>query len=194
MSIATELIRIQDARNTIRNKLNILGLAEASANLDDCAAIIHAIANNGAVSAQIKEGESYTIPAGYHNGNGTVAGIAGGGTYTLQAKNGIIPTKNRQTIASDEGYYGLSTVSIEPIPANYQDVSYVTAAAGDVLANKIIVAADGTVTAGTMANNGSVALELDGTTTMSVSIPAGYHSGNGRVTLDNTIETALAAI
>ena len=194
MSIATELVRIQDARNTIRSKLTTMGLVSTTANLDNCASALNSIANNGAVSVQIKEGESYTIPAGYHNGSGTVAGIAGGGTYTLQAKSGIVPTKSQQNITSDDGYYGLSSVSIEAIPAIYQDVSGVTAGAGDVLANKIIVTADGTVTAGTMANNGSVALELDGTTTTSVSIPAGYHSGGGTVKLDNTIETALAAI
>ena len=31
--------------------------------------------NNGAVSATIDGGQSYTIPAGYHNGNGSVTAI-----------------------------------------------------------------------------------------------------------------------
>ena len=34
--------------------------------------------NNGAVSASVGFGGSYTIPAGYHNGSGTVAGPANG--------------------------------------------------------------------------------------------------------------------
>ena len=98
MSIATELTRIQRARNTIRTKLNAIGLVETTANLDVCASAVDGIVDNGAVSVQVREGERYTIPAGYHNGNGTVAGISDGGNYTLQAKSGIVPTKNQQNI------------------------------------------------------------------------------------------------
>ncbi|MGI6014442.1 MAG: hypothetical protein ACOX7K_09235 [Oscillospiraceae bacterium] len=194
MSIVTEITRIQTDRNTIRTKLNTIGLVELTANLDACASAVNSIVDNGAVSAQVKEGESYTIPAGYHNGSGTVAGVSGGGSYTLQAKSGITPTKNQQRITSDDGYYGLSSVSVDAIPDLYQDVSSVTASAGDVLANKVIVTASGTVTAGTMTNNGTVVQTMDGTNVTSYVIPEGYHSGNGTVTLDNTIETALAAI
>ena len=69
-----------------------------------------------------------------------------------------------------------------------------TAGAADVLASKIIVNADGEEIAGTMANNGAVSATINGTTVTSYTIPAGYHSGAGTVSLDNTIETALAAI
>ena len=44
-----------------------------------------------------------------------------------------------------------------------------------------------------MANNGAVAKTMDGLTTTSVTIEAGYTSG-GTVSLTNDIETALAAI
>lgn len=179
MSIATELARIQTGRNKIRTKLVALGLVTAAANLDSCATAIEGIPNNGAVSAQVQEGDTYTIPAGYHNGSGTVSGVAGGGNYALQSKT-VAPTKAQQAVTSDNGYYGLSDVTISPIPDAYQDVSSVTAQAEDVLTGKIIVTADGKVTTGTMPNNGAVSKALD-TGTTSSTIPKGYHSGTGIV-------------
>jgi hypothetical protein len=181
MSIATELSRIQSDRNTIRAKLVSLGMATNTDNLDKLAAAIEGIINQGAISVTVQEGDTYTIPAGYHNGSGTVSGIAGGGNYTLQSKN-VTPTKKQQSITPDNGYYGLSDVTIAPIPDAYQDVTSVTAVAGEVLTGKIIVAADGTVVTGTMANNGAVAKTLD-VTTISYTIPKGYHSGSGKVQL-----------
>ena len=78
MSIATELSRIQTARNTIRTKLVALGLVTATAKLDECATAVDGIENRGAVSASVQEGDTYIIPAGYHNGSGTVSGVSGG--------------------------------------------------------------------------------------------------------------------
>lgn len=191
MSTATEISRLQTARNTIRNKMVTLGLGASTDLLDDLADEIDSIANNGAVSATVQEGDTYTIPAGYHNGSGTVSGVSGGGNYTLQSKGPITPTKSSQSITADSGYYGLSGVSIAAIPEAYQDVSSVTATAGDVLATKTIVVADGTVTAGTMTNNGAVSKTLDATTdNQSYTIPSGYHNGSGTVSI--TLETKSA--
>ena len=168
-----------------------LGLGVSTDLLDDLADEIDGIANQGAVSAQVQEGDTYTIPAGYHNGSGTVSGVAGGGNYSLQSKGPITPTKSAQSIAPDSGYYGLSAVSIGAIPEAYQDVSAVTATAGDVLSTKTFVVADGTVTAGTMANNGAVSKTLDATTSnQSYTVPAGYHNGSGTVSI--TLETKSA--
>lgn len=184
MSTATEISRLQTARNTIRNKLITFGLATSTDLLDDLADAVDGISYQGAVTASVQEGQSYTIPAGYHNGSGTVTGIAGGGSYTLQAKGPITPTKSQQSITPDSGYYGLSAVSIAAIPEAYQDVSSVTATACDVLANKVIVTANGTVTAGTMPNNGAVSKVLDATTdNQSYTVPAGYHNGSGVVSI-----------
>lgn len=193
MSIATEISRIQTARNKIRTWLNGLGLVSTTATIDDCAAAVEGIENRGAVSAQVREGDTYTIPKGYHNGSGTVSGVAGGGNYSLQSKS-ITPTKNQQNITPDSGYYGLSDVTVGAIPENYQDVSSVTAGAADVLANKIIVDSTGKSIAGTMANNGAVNATIDGMNTTSYTIPAGYHNGSGKVSLTSDIEEALAAI
>lgn len=179
MSISTEISRIQSDRNTIRAKLVELGMAKNTDNLDVLAAAIEDIVNRGAVSVTVQEGETYTIPKGYHNGSGTVSGASGGGKYNLQSKNAT-PTRRQQIVTPDNGYYGLSDVTVAPIPYEYQDVTSVTAGAGDVLTGKIIVLADGTVTTGTMANNGAVSKTLDATT-ITYTIPKGYHSGSGTV-------------
>lgn len=192
MSTQTEITRLQTARNAIRTWLVGLGLATSTDKLDALATKAAAIKNNGAVDAQVKEGESYNIPAGYHNGSGTVKGVAGGGNYQLQAKS-VTPTKEQQSVAPDAGYYGLSAVTVGAIPENYQDVSATTAEEGDVLANKVFIKADGSAAAGAMPNNGAVDKTMDGLSVTSVAIAAGYTSG-GTVSLTNAIETALAAI
>ena len=219
MSIQTEITRLQNLRNTLRTKLVALGLVTSTANLDDCVTAVDGIANNGAVSKTLDVAtKSYDIPAGYHNGggkiqvvteekpataNGTITPTSGkvlskvvvnvDTTPTLQSKT-VTPTKSAQTVAPDAGYDGLSGVTVNAIPSNYGDVSGVTAAAGDVLANKVFVDATGAEKAGTMANNGAVAATIDGLTTTSYTVPAGYHNGSGTVSLTNAIETALAAI
>ena len=188
MSVATEITRIQTDRNTIRNKLIDFGLVESTANLDACATAIDGIVNQGAVSATVQEGDTYTIPKGYHNGSGTVSGVAGGGSYNLQSKS-VTPTKQQQNITPDSGYYGLSDVTVGAIPQAYQDVSSVTAVAGDVLAGKIFVTSSGAVTTGTMANNGAVNKTLTAQE-QNYTIPKGYHSGTGSVSISPESKTA----
>ncbi len=181
MSTQTEITRIQTARNTLRAKAVQLGIAQNTAKIDTLATAFDEIENKGAVSAQVQEGDTYTIPKGYHNGNGTVSGVSGGGNYSLQAKT-VTPTKSQQNIAPDSGYYGLSGVTVGAIPEAYQDVSPVTAGAADVLANKIIVNAEGETVAGTMPNNGAVDKTLDATASnQTYTVPKGYHSGAGAV-------------
>lgn len=221
MSISSEITRLQGLKTQIRTKLVALGLTTASADLEDCANAIDDIANNGAVSKTLDataNNQNYTVPAGYHNGSGAVnivlenKTITANGTYNpttgkvfsqivvnvedapvLQSKT-VTPTESQQNVTADAGYDGLSQVTVNAIPDNYADVSNVTAAAGDVLATKVFVTANGTETTGTMVNNGAVSQTIDGLTVTSYTIPAGYHNGSGTVSLDNTIELALAAI
>lgn len=182
MSTATEISRLSNARNTICDKLIDLGLATSTDKLDALASAVDSITNRGAVSATVQEGDTYTIPAGYHNGSGTVSGVSGGGNYSLQAKGPITPTKSQQNIAPDNGYYGLSAVTIGAIPEAYQNVSSVNASAGDVLSPKIVVASDGTTITGTMPNNGAVSKTLDATSNnQTYTVPSGYHNGSGTV-------------
>ena len=190
MSTQTEITRLQTARNKLRTWLVGLGLATSTDKLDALADKAAAIKNNGAVDAQVKEGESYTIPAGYHNGSGTVKGTAGGGNYTLQTKS-VTPTKEQQSVAPDQGYYGLSSVTVGAIPENFQDVSATTAEPGDVLATKVFVGADGETKTGTMPDNGAVEKVLDATTgNQEYTVPAGKHSGTGKVSV--VLETKTA--
>lgn len=188
MSTATEITRIQTARNTIRTKLVELGLAQSTSKLDALATAVEGIENKGAVNAQVREGESYPIPKGFHNGSGVVVGVSGGGNYTLQEKS-VTPTKAQQSVTADSGYYGLAAVTVAAIPSNYNDTSTVTAAAADVLANKVIVNAGGENVAGTMANNGAVTKTLD-TTTTSYTVPKGCHNGSGKVSIVTETKSA----
>ena len=188
MSTATEISRLSLARNTIRDKLIEFGLAESTDKLDVLATEIDNIVYRGAVSATVQEGDTYTIPAGYHNGSGTVQGVAGGGNYTLQSKS-ITPTKSQQSVTPDNGYYGLSGVTVAAIPEAYQNVSAVTATASDVLSPKVIVDATGATITGTMPNNGAVSQTLTATTT-SYTVPAGYHNGSGTVSIVTETKSA----
>jgi len=193
MSTATEISRLVDARNTIRDKLVDLGLAASTAKLDALATAVDGITNRGAVSATVQEGDTYTIPAGYHNGSGTVSGVAGGGSYNLQSKS-VTPTKSQQSVTPDNGYYGLSDVTVAAIPEAYQNVSGVTATAGDVLATKVFVDATGTSVTGTMQNVGTVSKTLDATASnQSYTVPAGKHSGSGTVQIVLETKTATPA-
>lgn len=195
MSTQTEITRLQTARNKLRTWLVGLGLAASTDKLDALTDKAAAIKNQGAVDAQVKEGESYTVPAGYHNGSGTVKGVSGGGNYNLQAKS-VTPTKEQQSVTPDQGYYGLSGVTVGAIPENYQDVSATTAAPADVLANKVFIDADGVTQAGTMPDNGAVEKVLDATTgNQEYTVPAGKHSGTGKVSvvLENKSATPAEA-
>ena len=188
MSVAEQISRIQQDRNRIRNKLNALGLANGTDNLDTLTEAIEGIQDNGSITAQVKEGETYTIPAGFHSGTGTVSGVKGGGNYTLQSKT-VTPTKQHQVITPDEGSYGLSDVQVNPIPDAYQDVTSVTAGAENVLTGKVFVDKEGNIVAGTMPNNGSVNHQLGDTfaeNPLEYTIPAGFHDGTGKVTVPFT--------
>lgn len=188
MSIQTEITRITNAKNTLKTKAVALGIGLNTDNLTQLASKYNAIVDKGTPQATVKEGDSYTIEAGYYHG-GTVTGVGGGGSYDLQEKT-VTPTKNSQNVTSDSGYYGLSSVTVNAIPDQYQDTSSVTATAGDVLANKIIVLSDGTVEAGTMPNNGTITTQTLSGSKTSYTIPAGYHSGSGKVQISTETKTA----
>lgn len=83
--------------------------------------------NNGAVSAtvDVRSGHtSYTVPAGYHNGSGTVS---------LQTETkSATPTEGTQTITPTAGKV-LSSVTVNPIPATYGSVSNATATEATIL-------------------------------------------------------------
>ena len=139
--------------------------------------------NSPAATVLDTETASYTIPAGYHDGTGSVS-------LSLETKSST-PTKAQQTIEPSEGKV-LSSVTVEAIPAQFVDTSTGTAAAGDILTGKIAFVKGAAVT-GSMPNNGATSLTIDGMQATSVDVPAGYTTG-GTVSLTDSIETALAAI
>lgn len=181
-NISGEIARILAARNLIRTKLNSMDLASVTDNITTLASTIDAIPNQGTISASVNVGESYTIPRGYHSGSGTVSGAQGSGQFLLQTPDPVTPTKTLQNITPDNGYYGLASVKVKPIPDAYQDVSSVTAQASQVLATKIFVDAAGNIVTGTMTNNGAVNQTIS-VASPSYTIPSGYHSGSGKVSL-----------
>ena len=72
-------------------------------------------------------------------------------------------------------------------------MSDVTLTKDKALEGYVFVDAQGVEQVGSMKNNGSVTQTIDGLTNTSVTIPAGYTAG-GTISLDNTIENALAEI
>ena len=219
MSVSEQITRLQGLRDRLRTKLTSLGLTEAAADLEDCTTAVEGIADNGAVSKKLDTTTtSYAVPAGFHNGSGSVSieleekTVTANGDVTptagkvlskvtvnvenaptLQEKS-VTPTKSEQSVTPDEGYDGLSQVTVGAIPANFADITNVTVSPADVLANKVFVDSTGAEKAGTMVNNGAVAATIDGLTVTSYTVPAGYHNGSGTVSLTDDIETALAAL
>jgi len=193
MSIQTEIARIISDRNKLRNTGVDLGVALPTDSLSELAFKFESIENRGAVSATVQEGETFTVPEGYHSGSGTVSGVGGSGNYDLQHKT-VTPTKTQQDITPDTGFFGLSSVTIEPIPQAYQDVSSVTATAPQVLANMLFVPSNGVLTPGTMPNHGAYSGSINGMTVVSVNVPEGYHNGSGAINLTSDIEDALSLI
>ena len=111
------------------------------------------------------------------------AGGGGGGGEPadpiLQEKS-VTPTKSAQDVTADEGYDGLSKVSVGAIPATYQDITGTTAESNHVLEGKFFVNNDGVMTEGTMPDCVGEKVTLD-VTNPSYDISDGYHDGTGEV-------------
>ena len=216
MSLQTQIDRIVRLKNRIGAVLREWGISPVSNDLDGYTETLEGIQNRGTGGGEISEKSgSVQIQQGYYSETGnvqiapaeqqkivpgnikqgvTVLGVTGdysGDAANLQSKT-ITPTETAQNVTADPGYDALSQVVVNPIPATYQDVTGVTAGSSDVLSGKVIVTEDGNVT-GTMENRGAISGSL-GLTASSYTVPAGYHNGNGRVTLSSDIEEALAAI
>ena len=116
----------------------------------------------------------------------------GGGEHPLESKT-VTPEKETISVVPSAGFYGLSDVTVNPIPDEYQDVTGVTAEAQDVLDGKFIVTNSGELTEGTMPDNGEVTGTIDGIYVDSYPLPVGFVDG-GSVTLSNSIELILGTI
>ena len=107
----------------------------------DGAKVVGTMPNNGAKSQTLTcDVIEFTIPEGYHNGEGKV-------NISLETKSAV-PTKEQQVVNASPGKV-MSSFTVEPIPDEYQVVTGVTATAADVKQGKVFVAADGSEITGT---------------------------------------------
>ena len=224
MSIATQIARLQENRNTIRSKLITWGVATNSDTLATLATTISGIDKQTVSytldaitkSSGVLSKTSYTIPAGYHDGTGVVritpeykevtastsniTVVPGNGKVLAEVTVSPTPTETltvtlkwvsgsttEDTYTPTSGKY-FSSVVVPRVPSKYQDVSGVTAVAGDVLTGKKFVNSSGTLVTGSMPNNGAINHTLNTTTKTDgvlsntvYTIPAGYHNGSGTV-------------
>ena len=122
--------------------------------------------NNGAVSGTIsKASDSYAIPKGYHDGNGSVS----------------IASAEQAKIISENIKSGVSILGVTGSHFGGTDTSDATASAADILSGQTAYAVGEKLT-GTMANRGAVSGTIS-TVSDSYSIPAGYHDGSGSVSI-----------
>ena len=163
----------------------------------DGAKLTGTMTNNGAISKTLAANGTYTIPAGYHNGSGKVTQ-----SLTTKAATTYTPGTSNQTLASGTYLPGAQTikgdsnlvaaniasgVSIFGVKGTYTgsssgvDTSDATATAASILSGKTAYV-NGSKITGTMTNNGAVAKTM--TANGSYTIPAGYHNGSGKVTVN----------
>ena len=110
MSIANEIRRIQEARDTLRAKAVALGIGLSTDNITQLATKYDGIVDRGTPNAEVKDGESVTLSAGYYHG-GSIKGV-GGGAPSLQSKSVTYTANGTNTITPDDGYDGLSSVDV----------------------------------------------------------------------------------
>ena len=178
--------------------------------------------NNGKSELTInKKDDTLTIPQGYHNGSGycsissneqaklvannirqgvTILGVTG----TMSATEGLnahvgtcTPTKSVQNIVPEPGYNALSSVIVAAIPAEYQDVTGVTATAETVLEGKAFVGLSGEPIPGTMTDNSKnpATVTLNTTNKTTYTVPAGFHgSGDKATKVQISVETATKTL
>lgn len=153
--------------------------------------------NNGEISGTITtQNGTYSIPEGYTSG-GTVTATLAASTLSNTIINGaaILEATNdyafEVTVNVPSGYHNATTLtktfsSILPAPDTEGTSS-------QVLVGYDLYNHDGQLITGSMTNNGSWNRTLSGST-LSVTIPQGYHNGTGTVSVAQGSATAPTSI
>ncbi len=203
-TISGEIERIEDSKVVIVNKLHEMKDEETNITIDEAALSLDAVSVYRDDSHQMAPGDTWSIPAGYY-ASFTVTADGATHDYDLESGRTVTPTKSAQTVtpgtnpATGSAYYGLSSVTVNAIPAAYQDVTSVTATAADVKTGVDFVNSSGTLVHGSMpiysqSTAGTVIETLSAHKTGGsyddyyYDIPLGYHNGNERVNIQ--LETA----
>ena len=169
MSIASEINRINQQKNIIRDKMRDMGLVgqTESPNIDGLASKLKngVRVDTGFTAREVLEGESITIEAGYYKSNVTVSGITNEAADKQKIKSfddKITPAKSEQNFDVPEGYYGFGSFSVKAIGDEYQDTSDATVEAKHVLVNKTFYNSQQGRQVGEMPNYGILdRLEID---------------------------------
>ena len=129
--------------------------------------LIGSMPNHGAFNREISvKSDSYTIPAGYHNGLGSIS---------------INEVEQAKIIASNIKA-GVNILGVTGTHEDGLDTSDADATASDILSNKTAYV-NGEKITGSMTNRGAVAYEISSIYD-DYTIPAGYHNGYGTVSFD----------
>lgn len=191
-TIADQIAQIKTDRDSIRGAMKNMGIAGDTDKLGTLATKLNDVTIFKNTEYDVKQAETFAIPKGYHDGSTKVTGLdneaADAYKYKLTSVSGITPKEGQtvtQTVPS--GFYGMSSVTVDPIPENFKDTSSVTATQADVLIDKLFVTRQG-LKYGTMPNNGAVSKTLDLSkgstgqyTNNEYTVPQGYHNGGGKV-------------
>lgn len=148
------------------------------------AAITGTMTNRGAVSKTLDattNNQSYTVPQGYHSGSGKVQ-------IVLETKT-TTPTKSTQNITPTSGKV-LSNVTVNPIPATYQDVSNVDATDTDVLEGKTFVDSSGNEVVGEIPINDYFTDTVLSPLQTYLMVYSGYYPDDFTVSIDLEQKTA----
>jgi hypothetical protein len=189
MSIASKLESIIASRNTIRSKLVELGLASATDKLATLATKLSNIVKHTPTEHVLDVSEQgnveFVIEEGYHDGTGTVI---------IDPQSKTASAWYEPVIVTPDAGRVLDKVTVEAIPISYQDISMnVNVAPENLLEGVTVVGEQGALIDGAIPRNGAMNKTINGLTTTSVTIPAGYTTG-GTVSLTSDIEAQLAAI
>lgn len=124
---------------------------------------------------QSKSATTYT-PTTY---NQTISsGVYLSGTQTIKGDNNLIA----ENIKNGVSIFGVTGTMISNNGVQLPTLTN-AGSASDLLNGKQLIDDDGNIVTGTMVNNGTVNIALN-TNTTSYTIPAGYHSGSGKVSVD----------